>query len=102
MGARSGGGAGFAMNFKDINTGKSITKTSWAKSFEGAYKSAEKISDASDNLIIKSVGKNKSGGRKSSGSKKSGGRSKIMGSKAGAAVAKSGGYSVVNRILQGK
>ena len=97
MGARSGGGSGFAMNFKDINTGKSITKTSWAKSFEGAYKSAEKISDASDNLIIKSVGKNKSGG-----SKKSGGRSKIMGSKAGAAVAKSGGYSVVNRILQGK
>ena len=65
MGARSGGGAGFAMNFKDINTGKSITKTSWAKSFEGAYKSAEKISDASDNLIIKSVGKNKSkGGRR--------------------------------------
>ena len=52
------------MNFKDINTGKSITKTSWAKSFEGAYKSAEKISDASDNLIIKSVGKNKSGGRR--------------------------------------
>ena len=97
MGGRSGGGAGFAMNFKDINTGKSITKTSWAKSFEGAYKYAEKISDASDNLIIKSVGKNKSGG-----SKKSGGRSKIMGSKAGAAVAKSGGYSVVNRILQGK
>ena len=53
MGARSGGGGGFTMVFKNTTNGRLLKKTSWAKTEAGAHKTMKKMSDKMPNHIIK-------------------------------------------------